>query len=415
MIRDTVKNIADIIERGGDVALYAASQKASQIAHVLQKNYGVSPRCIVDSDCSKQGKYFHSLPILSLEQAAQKWHNLYFFCASALANSSIIGMLIEKGIPKESIINYEPVEKRVSCFELENSCRVVDAHITFCCVVDRFRVVENSEDYAFMIESMVLARKKILLDIRNNIPTPCSNCFMLKENWHFKSESFQLLSFGDGGLCNFRCQYCIALKENEWDLSKKVLDFSEFTETLIEHNKTSDVDIEFAAGEIAVHPERKMFYGVFQDYSTKIFTNASIYCPDLAEVLRRGFCTLVTSIDAGTKATFDKIKNNDCFEKVIDNLDKYREYAGYPAYVLKYLFISGVNDNPGDICGFIEIVQKLTPPFVIISYDVFADKKLDSNTIDSIKSLYNELDCLGILVHIGYEVPWEYRQLSKNV
>ena len=64
-----------------------------------------------------------------------------------------------------------------------------------------------------------------------------------------------------------------------------------------------------------------------------------------------------TSLDAGTRETFKKIKQVDSFERVLENLRKYP--LKNTNFLLKYIFLEGVNDNEADIDGFYEIAKDI--------------------------------------------------------
>jgi pyruvate-formate lyase-activating enzyme len=406
MMRETVGNIARIIDSGGDVALYAASPQAMQIIHVLQKGYGVAPCCVVDSDSYIHGKKMQSLQILSLDQAAQKWPDLQFFCASTLAHAAIVGHLLEKGIPEGRIINYESVERYMGCSELETTCLRAEHNLRFCCETGEFPFIPNNGDYPSMINEMSLLREKIITNLRNGNSTICDGCQKLNEGYHFAKKRTRLLNISDGR-CNFQCQYCSRGKIDLGTFGDNDIDCVEFANTLLE--TLPDLPIDIAPGEILIHPKRKSIYRLAEDRSAKIYTNASLYDTGLAELLAGGFATLVVSLDAGTRKTFAVVKGADSFERVRDNLRGYRAVCDYPNMVLKYIFMSGQNDNPDDVHGFAEICEELNPVSVDISYDLFASKMLEPETVQAMKTLYTLLDGSGIITHFRY-IPFEYVQ-----
>ena len=73
------------------------------------------------------------------------------------------------------------------------------------------------------------------------------------------------------------------------------------------------------------------------------------------------------SIRAAVKL-IKKIKRVDTFERVIDNLHKYKE-KGCRIF-LKYILIPGYNDNIGEICKFLDIVRELEIRHVTLSQNL---------------------------------------------
>jgi pyruvate-formate lyase-activating enzyme len=411
MMSETVGNIAKIIDGGGDVALYAASHQTAQIIHALQKRYSVAPRCVVDSDICVHGKKVQSLEILSLDQALQKWPNLWFFCASIISNAAIIGILLEKGIPEDRIINYEPVERYVSCPELETTCLQAEHHLRFCCETGEFPFIPNNGDCPSMINEISLLREKIITNLRNGNSTVCDGCPKLNEGYHFAKKRIRLFKIAGNGRCNFKCQYCLPGKIGPVTFEGDRIDCVEFANILLE--TLPNLAIEIAPGEILIHPKRKSIYKLVEERSTKILTNASLYDTGLAELLAGGFATLLVSLDAGTRKTFAAVKGADSFEKVRDNLRGYRAVCDYPNMVLKYIFMPGQNDNLEDVHGFAEVCEELNPVSVVIAYNLFASETLECETVQAIKTLYTRLDNSGIITRFQY-IPFEYVQSIRR-
>jgi hypothetical protein len=84
--------------------------------------------------------------------------------------------------------------------------------------------------------------------------------------------------------------------------------------------------------------------------SAMVFTNATGYVEVLAEGLRRGLFEIVTSVDAGTRETYLRLKTKDFFDRVWENLARYA--AANPAAVTaKYILVRG-NLSREDLAGF---------------------------------------------------------------
>lgn len=84
----------------------------------------------------------------------------------------------------------------------------------------------------------------------------------------------------------------------------------------------------------------------------RVFSNAIIYSPVVAEFLKKGNATMTTSIDAGTIDTFRKVRGVNQRDKVLGNLSRYLKEAN-KGLTLKYIFTDD-NSSFEEIDAFIE-------------------------------------------------------------
>jgi len=133
--------------------------------------------------------------------------------------------------------------------------------------------------------------------------------------------------------------------------------------------------VTFANGELLVN---KYFDGIMEvladtKWKIEIISNLSIYREKLASLMETGrIVSVLTSIDAGTRETFKRIKKNDRFDVVIENLRKYPVHK--TKLYLKYLFVEGLNDNETDVDGYYEIVKEVGA-IIMLSSDKFKNSK----------------------------------------
>lgn len=130
-----------------------------------------------------------------------------------------------------------------------------------------------------------------------------------------------------------------------------------------------DAIIEYAAGEICVAPNQEEIFSVLEKYTSTIITNAGVYSPGLAKLIKAGKVReMLVSLDAGTPQTFRAIKGDaGNFEDVKENL---ANYIGLGAKVnLKYIFMDGVNDNTEDVEGFVTAAKELGVSRIFIAKD----------------------------------------------
>ena len=69
--------------------------------------------------------------------------------------------------------------------------------------------------------------------------------------------------------------------------------------------------------------------------------------------LKLGKITLITSVDSGSKQTYEKIKQVPCFDKVWQNMAKYAKTKN-GLIRTKYVLIPGINDSLSEIKNFMK-------------------------------------------------------------
>jgi len=79
------------------------------------------PVAFCDRDPNKHGKTFLGLPVMSFQDATERFGDTdIYVTANERHAPDIIGYLLEDGVKPERIVNYEPVEKRRGCIHLES-------------------------------------------------------------------------------------------------------------------------------------------------------------------------------------------------------------------------------------------------------------------------------------------------------
>ncbi|MDR2580215.1 MAG: hypothetical protein LBC85_04395, partial [Fibromonadaceae bacterium] len=87
------------------LVLYGAGKRASAELDFVKKQ-GMNPVCFCDADITKHNTMLYELPIVSLEQAKNKYGEFEVFITLNFATrDEIIQYLLEQGIEKKRIIN----------------------------------------------------------------------------------------------------------------------------------------------------------------------------------------------------------------------------------------------------------------------------------------------------------------------
>ncbi len=131
---------------------------------------------------------------------------------------------------------------------------------------------------------------------------------------------------------------------------------------------------EFQGGNISLLKEFEPLMREFYAHNCDDFVilmNAIKYIPILEKIGNNGKSHICISLDAGTKETFQKIKNIDAFDRVIENIKTLRKNS-QAQISLKYIIIKDVNDNMEELEKFLNIVKEIgnvNPAYLEIDYN----------------------------------------------
>lgn len=177
--------------------------------------------------------------------------------------------------------------------------------------------------------------------------------------------------------CQCKCFYCTV---HNGELGK----FSQVIATQLYEKMFSTVDYalktgliasdsvyQISSGEISIHPFKDKIFEYIKGQRTIFYTNCFIFDENIADNLKNNPSSGINlSIDAGTPATWKKVKCVDNFDVVTANLVKYYKSSVQPGQItLKYIILPGVNDNVEDYQSVIEIMKLLEVNHLTLSRD----------------------------------------------
>ena len=400
---DYVKIIADKINTGIPVALYTVGGDTFSVVRALKRRYGVKPVAVCDRDTAKQGRAYRGLdeiPVMSFEDTNSSYPNAEYFISSMDYRYDIMGELVHGGdLPPERIINWEPVEKRISCkFWEKLVCAKHDGTLSYCWEVGSPQIpIIDGIDSAV---SEVISLRDDLISGAKGLNELCDKCGYVTPSWYPISKKSWWINYFGQGKCNYKCKYCSSPVHEtvNTDAGDDSPPLKDVIDALSKAGMLSDFYsiILSTSGEPSLHPQRKSFYDAFDGYSLVVNTNGSVYDEDLFSLMQTKMVRLIVSIDAGHRETFKTIKGVDCIYKVIENMCKYQQSA-IGMVVPKYVVTPGINDDETNIDAFCEICRELNVPYAIAAYDMFSARPIPDRSTDMLMRLESNLENMGIL------------------
>lgn len=382
------------------VFFYGAGEHADLIFNLAKaKTEDHELIAFIDQDTLKQGETSHGVPVVSFQTAVDLYRDEFdiYITANERNTPDIIGFLIERGVDRVRILNYEPVEKRNGCEYLESVLLVqfIGEVISFkpCSRISECgakysrpefninpsdisnEVIHKVNDYM----GELVERIKI-----NKIPFECKNCGFVKYKYFFKERKIRRIIFGGNVGCNYNCFHCtnnILFTKYRSDVYE---DLNNIWDAIERSQDTHEmITIAFGVGEFSIFPNHKQFLEKISKYPLMMYTNADEYSLAVDEILKKGKASITVSLDAGTESTYKKIKGVDGFEKVCSNILKYSESG---IVNLKYIMFEGINVNEIDINKFKCLADEVATK-VLISRDFYQNGVLGNYTLEKIAEL----------------------------
>lgn len=224
-------------------------------------------------------------------------------------------------------------------------------------------------------------RKRLFKDIKSLFnkqitPSVCNGCCDIehyisdKKPDNFKNEVNKIY-FHNNMSCNAKCTYCTygyierGYKYNVLPLIKDLIN-----KKILSPNAL----IYMSGGEITISQEFEELLSLLLSYlnsQIEILTSGIKYCKSIEEAFIQNKCRLMISPDAGTRETYLKIKQVDCFDRVVDNIKKYIKASenAKKMITLKYIIVDNINDNEEEMEKFLNLASDLGIVNVRLDFD----------------------------------------------
>ena len=237
---------------------------------------------------------------------------------------------------------------------------------------------------------------RLQLSAKKACKKQCHGCSALHWGFFTKEPHVEILgvgpNFAGGTKCNCNCFYCNQNQIIRTESIQKLSDYDIHKIAGEYYKDTLDTTI-LADGEPTILPniDNICDMAIKRNWSIQLNTNAIVYKEKMADAIAsnpKSF--MAVALDSGSKETYKRIKRVDAYDRVIENMHKYKE-KGCNIF-LKYILIPGYNDNLAEICNFFKVVEELDVKHVTLSQNF-------SGFVDGIKhkddpDMTEEMFCL---------------------
>lgn len=282
-------------------------------------------------------------------------------------------------------------EKYLDCHNIKHSIHFFYDNVRACCSnVPGPIFYENYDgrdiDWDYVYKKRLDWIKEIN-SFRNKKPfiSQCNNCFELNSMYsNSKIADFpnviNKVFIQNNMSCNAKCIYCSFDYINN---SYKYRVLPQINSMIRNNILSKNARVYMSGGEITISPEFEAMFSTLANFlNTKIeiLTSGIQYSNSIKEAFINDKCILVISLDSSNKETYKKIKQVDCFDKVVNNIKSYINASDFARdnITLKYIIQDGINDTNKQISDFVHFVKDIGVNNIRLDLD-FVKYKFSSN------------------------------------
>jgi len=224
-------------------------------------------------------------------------------------------------------------------------------------------------------KEFIVERRMRLIEMLNDDTTPmdCKRCLMVTRK-RFGDISFSRLGHLDlqnYTMCNLRCKYCNYTRIDSH--VRPQYDALAILKLFSPEEVEWDSHVDFAGGEPTLLENLEEYLEFFRSRRIKVLmhTNSVIFHKAIYNGLLDGsIYFVVTSLDAGTPATFRSLRGRDCYLQVLENLCRYAAAGSKEKGMLavKYIFCDS-NCGEDDVSGFAYTMLAIRPQQIWLTFD----------------------------------------------
>jgi len=329
------------------------------------------------------------------------------------------------------------MKKIYNCDFLNTSLHFLSNNLRFCCAPahDGPNIDSRYPGAKNIFTALMKIRQQAVNEMKEHIaPKKCEGCIYLKEydldspllcvDNIERQDSEPLISniiINHFQQCDCYCIYCpIQMttkmivtepqKSDYYDLYPIIKQF--YKEKLIDKE---NLKVEFQGGSIGVLKEFADLVNIFVENGVKeikFFTNGIKFMPEIVEASEKTKVVIITSIDAGTRETFKRIKILDKFDIVVENLRQYRAKCKNIEMYTKFVLMEKINDSKEELNNFLKLSQLVDADKVQLDFDYnkFMNSKGVRNYVpEHFYELFEYFKEQGNLLNLNPFI-WEYTQ-----
>lgn len=211
---------------------------------------------------------------------------------------------------------------------------------------------------------------------KEEIPSCCKNCTEIEKSLSQNKvkpfdNTVNKLYFHTNMSCNAKCTYCTYSYYNR-DSRYKIIPL--LNQLITKKILSKHASVYMSGGEITISPEFEELLSILIDYlesKIEILSSGIKYCKSIENAFKKDKLQIMISIDSSNAETYKKIKQVDCFDKVINNIKTYISASENAKnnIILKYIIVDGINDKIEDIKNFVELVHNLEVKKIRLDFD----------------------------------------------
>lgn len=285
-------------------------------------------------------------------------------------------------------------QTRLSCKDLDASIFLGPDEIRACCKrffskgIQKGDVVLLPADESIGLSEIQAAKNALISRINTDRAPECSGCpYIERRDVH--DFDINYVSLENFSYCNMKCTYC---SPKYYGGTEAKYNAAEIIQELVERPKGlgSNCHVVWGGGEPTLSPRfdsiNRALITLPQVAKIRVLSNSLRYSVSLAKNLTDSRFHLVTSIDAGSQDTFRKIRGAGNFDKVLENLELYREQITDPHRLTVKYIICTDNFETHELQSFVERINASNLKHCL--FQVSCDFTVDQASDEMICAIY---------------------------
>ena len=321
------------------------------------------------------------------------------------------GSFCSRMVGESRVVEPPPVDRSQpypSCDWLEGGLSFNRRSLNACLIVHHGRGCPELMKFnggEIPVGQVLAARNEMIRQNQNGGHAACKGCpHLVTKRWPKPKFAFETIGIANFTRCNLRCNYCYlqtAKDRSILDGGDKPYHVKPVLEQLIREGLLAPkAIIDWGGGEPTIYPEFDSILELTtrRGASNHVHTNGTRFPTPLKRGLSTRKIRIMCSIDAGSRETYNLIKDEDLYDRVWKNLAEYKR-AGCRLFV-KYI-VKEENCNGSDLAAFMLNVRSLQPREVVVDLD-YDFPNPSPAVLNGMRELVLACDREGIPVDVGY-------------